>query len=73
MGALFGADTLKFSASYVSFAVDGRKQKIVFAESQDALYQGVDVPNTLLLMLHSLLVYYSASPACTSCMCALVY
>ena len=56
MWALFAADMLMFAAFFVSFAVDRRKQADVFAESQDALYQGVGLLNTLLLLLSSLLV-----------------
>lgn len=54
--ALFAADMLMFSVFFVSFAVDRRKQTDVFAEAQEALYQGVGLLNTLLLLLGSLLV-----------------
>jgi len=70
MWALFAADTLMFSVFFVSFAVDRRKQKIVFAESQDALYQGVGLLNTLLLLLGSLLVVVGLQSMRTGERCA---
>ena len=56
MWALFAADVLMFSVFFTSFAIDRSRQRHVFAEAQDALYQGMGLANTLLLLLSSLLV-----------------
>lgn len=53
---LYAADVAMFTAFFISFAIERREQQSVFAESQRALYQGLGLTNTLLLLFSSLMV-----------------
>ncbi|MGI9162949.1 MAG: cytochrome c oxidase subunit 3 [Mycobacterium sp.] len=53
---LFAADLAMFTTFFISFAIDRQRHIEVFAESRDALYQGLALSNTLLVLTSSFMV-----------------